>query len=257
MNTIVEQDIKLIDFDVDNMKYTNMLAISNLEQLEYYHNVKQKRCENDFANVLTTHLGDKGRSDLYDTAAHYADEGMTTVAMFISSNAFESELKMNTLLSDQYRLQAVRIIEGNTIVINSKGGYHWRNLNKVKVVNETTLTNKEVKDFIYKKYNKKMKLNSIESELYFVIDKAGKVYFDTCVYRHDSICDTYDVDCDSVIKLMYYKKDYYKHEDFCSYGIQGLRLSNVYDKLVEPFAVKNNHLNSIEKFIKRVEVGKG
>ena len=68
-----EQHIQLIDFTVPatararQMDYKNMLAISNLDQLKYYHDIKQKRCENDYANVLTTHLGHAGRSDLHAT----------------------------------------------------------------------------------------------------------------------------------------------------------------------------------------------
>lgn len=242
----------LLDFNIDGMMYADMLTISNLDDLKIYHNIKQKRCENDYGNVLTTHLSDSGRDSLYETAVHYANEGVVKVAAFSGGNAIDVELKMHNLLSGQYRFQALKIIEGNIIVINAKGGYHWRKLEDIEIVNEVELTIDNIYKFINGTNNKETKIYS-HTDNYFVIDKKGNIYQKECICRHDTICNIYNLNVDKVVKLMYYRSDSRTHKLFNEFGIQGLRLSAVYEHVLEPFTIKESHLKSIEKFILKIE----
>lgn len=233
-----------------------MLLLATVEDVLFHNKTKSNKSSVDFQNILAVHLRlDKGRSDFGATAMNYSKDTTTKVSS-TCLNPLQACAKMDDFSISRLQHQLDSVQQGNLVVINSCGGYHWRNPKEIDILEETDLTENEAKQFIWGKYEEKedTTIDSKDGELYFTITKSGKVYYDTELKNHDALCDKFELDCDKVYKLMYYTSSNRNSRWAEALGIKGLRESVVYEHLdFEPFKITSLHLDKIEEFIKKVK----
>ena len=91
----------------------------------------------------------------------------------------------------------------------------------------------------------------------FVITPDRQIYVDKKMDEnakdpHSLICQKYGIDEKKALRLIYLKD----RVSPCAFGIDGLKLSPIYNVVDYPFPVKVGHLKVIESRIKKLDKGR-
>lgn len=253
-STLQKIKIRVADYTLNNIHYTNMLIIQTEKELYWYTHFKQKS-EQQLINydVQGSTLGEfyvQGIVEDHpnkrrDTEVLLCNSDVPATVGYIRRKvAYQEFVPIPSKVQEQFenftqsvneaQLKCIR--QGYYVLINQYGGWNLtKELPKFECCKEMDLEDyfnfepQEVSLFIRNSYS-------------FVMDSDGRIYHEPGVYQHSKICHKFDLKEDDVYKL---SVDEYGQ----AFGIKYLNKSTVYDSVDEPFYVNSYMLDNIERFI--------
>lgn len=240
--------MKIVDYEIDNIKYTEMLALYTSEDILKYAKENNNFVGDDFSVCVQLWLQNKISGDFYNVCSHASKSSLPTIAAFTTLSKSTNDTSIFSIANEIDNLQHSKITnmlkavsQENIVFVNNVGGYHWRNANEIKILYELEITDEQLHNFIY---NPKNYMQEGSNEDVYIIYHKHKCYMDHKFANHLYLCHKYNVNEDDCIKLIWSKGG-------MEYGIPNLKLSPVYD-LDKPILSKQD-LDIIEKQIKYID----